>query len=160
MEEINGQRYRLTDGDYVEPTAGMRPTIIVSNTTLKSWWQSSPFDDKGISTEVTPTNQFIRDDFGTGTTTTKMGNSNRSSNMMVSNSTLIRWQASQRNFGWHRWGYSTTSMYSGSFSDQPYHWAWWCYSITLMKKDMSHHLYNTFVQDKDGDWLYLKDKAN
>ena len=34
-EEINGQRYRLTDGDYVEPTAGMRPTIIVSNTTLK-----------------------------------------------------------------------------------------------------------------------------
>ena len=53
-EEINGQRYRLTDGDYVEPTAGMRPTIIVSNTTLKVDDKVYSFDDKGISTEVTP----------------------------------------------------------------------------------------------------------
>ena len=53
----------MTDGDYVEPTAGMRPTIIVSNTTLKVDDKVYSFDDKGISTEVTPTNQFIRDDF-------------------------------------------------------------------------------------------------
>ena len=53
----------MTDGDYVEPTAGMRPTIIVSNTTLKVDDKVYSFDDKGISTEVTPKNQFIRDDF-------------------------------------------------------------------------------------------------
>ncbi len=62
MGEINGATLPIDRWNYVEPTAGMRLQLL-SLIPLKVDDKVYSFDDKGISTEVTPTNQFIRDDF-------------------------------------------------------------------------------------------------
>ena len=160
-EEINGQRYRLTDGDYVEPTAGMRPTIIVSNTTLKVDDKVYSFDDKGISTEVTPTNQFIRDDFWNWYYYDKDGK------LLTGRQTIDGVQLYFDKDGKQAKGTLVDIDGDTYYFDKDSGALWTNRTIELggvtynidEEGHVTSSLRNTFVQDKDGDWTYLKDKG-
>ena len=160
-EEINGQRYRLTDGDYVEPTAGMRPTIIVSNTTLKVDDKVYSFDDKGISTEVTPKNQFIRDDFWNWYYYDKDGK------LLTGRQTIDGVQLYFDKDGKQAKGTLVDIDGDTYYFDKDSGALWTNRTIELggvtynidEEGHVTSSLRNTFVQDKDGDWTYLKDKG-
>ena len=160
-EEINGQRYRLTDGDYVEPTAGMRPTIIVSNTTLKVDDKVYSFDDMGISTEVTPKNQFIRDDFWNWYYYDADGK------LLTGRQTIDGIQLYFDKNGKQAKGTLVDIDGDTYYFDKDSGALWTNRTIELggvtytidEEGHVTSSLRNTFVQDKDGDWTYLKDKG-
>ena len=151
----------MTDGDYVEPTAGMRPTIIVSNTTLKVDDKVYSFDDKGISTEVTPKNQFIRDDFWNWYYYDKDGK------LLTGRQTIDGVQLYFDKDGKQAKGTLVDIDGDTYYFDKDSGALWTNRTIELggvtynidEEGHVTSSLRNTFVQDKDGDWTYLKDKG-
>ena len=160
-KEIDGKRYRLTKSYQTERYAGMYTAIILADTTLKVDDKTYTIDNEGVVTEFTAKNQFVRDDnwnwyyydadgkLLTGRQTIDGVKLYFDDNGKQANGNLIDIDGETYYF----------DKDSGAM--------WTNRSLTLNGMtyeidDQGHvtsSLRNTFVQDKDGDWTYLKDKG-
>ena len=160
-KEIDGKRYRLTKSYRTERYAGMYTTIILADTTLKVDDKTYTIDNEGVATEFTAKNQFVRDDnwnwyyydadgkFLTGRQTIDGVQLYFDANGKQAKGTLVDIDGDTYYF----------DKDSGAM--------WTNRSLTLNgmtyeindQGRVTSSLRNTFVQDKDGDWTYLKDKG-
>ena len=160
-KEIDGKRYRLTKSYQTERYAGMYTAIILADTTLKVDDKTYTIDNEGVATEFTAKNQFVRDDnwnwyyydadgkFLTGRQTIDGVQLYFDANGKQAKGTLVDIDGDTYYF----------DKDSGAM--------WTNRSLTLNgmtyeiddQGRVTSSLRNTFVQDKDGDWTYLKDKG-
>ena len=160
-KEIDGKRYRLTKSYRTERYAGMYTAIILADTTLKVDDKTYTIDNEGVVTEFTAKNQFVRDDnwnwyyydadgkLLTGRQTIDGVQLYFDANGKQAKGTLINIDGDTYYF----------DKDSGAM--------WTNRSLTLNgityeiddQGRVTSSLRNTFVQDKDGDWTYLKDKG-
>ena len=160
-KEIDGKRYRLTKSYLKERHAGMYTTIILTDTTLKVDDKTYTIDNEGVATEVTVKNQFIRDDNWNWYYYDSDGK------LLTGRQTIDGVQLYFDANGKQAKGTLVDINGDTYYYDKDSGALWTNRSLTLNGMtyeidDQGHvtsSLRNTFVQDKDGDWTYLKDKG-
>ena len=160
-KEIDGKRYRLTKSYRTERYAGMYTTIILTNDTLKVDDKTYTIDNEGVATEFTAKKQFVRDDFWnwyyydaagkllTGRQTIDGVQLYFDKNGKQAKGTLVDIDGDTYYF----------DKDSGAlWTNRTIEFGGVTYTIDEQGR-VTSSLRNTFVQDKDGDWTYLKDKG-
>lgn len=160
-KEIDGKRYRLTKSYRTERYAGMYTTIILTNDTLKVDDKTYTIDNEGVVTEFTAKNQFVRDDFWNWYYYDKEGK------LLTGRQTIDGVQLYFDANGKQAKGTLVDIDGDTYYFDKDSGAMWTNRSLTLNgmtyeiddQGRVTSSLRNTFVQDKDGDWTYLKDKG-
>ena len=160
-KEIDGKRYRLTKSYRTERYAGMYTTIILTNDTLKVDDKTYTIDNEGVVTEFTAKNQFVRDDFWNWYYYDKEGK------LLTGRQTIDGVQLYFDKNGKQVKGSLVDVDGKTYYFDKDSGAMWTNRSLTLNgmtyeiddQGRVTSSLRNTFVQDKDGDWTYLKDKG-
>ncbi|MBK5129811.1 KxYKxGKxW signal peptide domain-containing protein [Streptococcus salivarius] len=160
-KEIDGKRYRLTKSYRTERYAGMYTTIILTNDTLKVDDKTYTIDNEGVVTEFTAKNQFVRDDFWNWYYYDKEGK------LLTGRQTIDGVQLYFDANGKQAKGTLIDIDGDTYYFDKDSGAMWTNRSLTLNgmtyeiddQGRVTSSLRNTFVQDKDGDWTYLKDKG-
>ena len=160
-KEIDGKRYRLTKSYRTERYAGMYTTIILTNDTLKVDDKTYTIDNEGVVTEFTAKNQFVRDDFWNWYYYDKEGK------LLTGRQTIDGVQLYFDKNGKQVKGSLVDIDGDTYYFDKDSGVMWTNSSLTLNgmtyeiddQGRVTSSLRNTFVQDKDGDWTYLKDKG-
>ena len=160
-KEIDGKRYRLTKSYRTERYAGMYTTIILTNDTLKVDDKTYTIDNEGVVTEFTAKNQFVRDDFWNWYYYDKEGK------LLTGRQTIDGVQLYFDKNGKQVKGSLVDIDGKTYYFDKDSGAMWTNSSLTLNgmtyeiddQGRVTSSLRNTFVQDKDGDWTYLKDKG-
>ena len=160
-KEIDGKRYRLTKSYRTERYAGMYTTIILTNDTLKVDDKTYTIDNEGVVTEFTAKNQFVRDDFWNWYYYDKEGK------LLTGRQTIDGVQLYFDKNGKQVKGSLVDIDGKTYYFDKDSGAMWTNRSLTLNgmtyeiddQGRVTSSLRNTFVQDKDGDWIYLKDKG-
>lgn len=160
-KEIDGKRYRLTKSYQTERYAGMYTAIILADTTLKVDDKTYTIDNEGVVTEFTAKNQFIRDDFWNWYYYDKDGK------LLTGRQTIDGVQLYFDANGKQAKGTLIDIDGDTYYFDKDSGAMWTNRSLTLNgmtyeiddQGRVTSSLRNTFVQDKDGDWTYLKDKG-
>ena len=160
-KEIDGKRYRLTKWYLPEHHAGMYTTIILTNDTLKVDDKTYTIDNEGVATEFTAKNQFIRDDNWNWYYYDTDGK------VLTGRQTIDGVQLYFDANGKQAKGTLIDIDGDTYYFDKDSGAMWTNRSLTLngMTYEIDDQgrgtssLRNTFVQDKDGDWTYLKDKG-
>ena len=160
-KEIDGKRYRLIKSYLKERHAGMYTTIILTDTTLKVDDKTYTIDNEGVATEVTAKNQFVRDDnwnwyyydadgkFLTGRQTIDGVQLYFDANGKQAKGTLVDIDGDT---------YYVDKDSGAMWTNRSLTLNGMTYEIDDQGR-VTSSLRNTFVQDKDGDWTYLKDKG-
>ena len=139
----------------------MYTTIILTDTTLKVDDKTYTIDNEGVATEVTVKNQFIRDDNWNWYYYDSDGK------LLTGRQTIDGVQLYFDANGKQAKGTLVDINGDTYYYDKDSGALWTNRSLTLNGMtyeidDQGHvtsSLRNTFVQDKDGDWTYLKDKG-
>ena len=160
-KEIDGKRYRLTKSYRTERYADMYTAIILSDTTLKVDDKTYTIDNEGVVTEFTAKNQFVRDDFWNWYYYDKEGK------LLTGRQTIDGVQLYFDKNGKQVKGSLVDIDGDTYYFDKDSGAMWTNSSLTLNgmtyeiddQGRVTSSLRNTFVQDKDGDWTYLKDKG-
>ena len=160
-KEIDGKRYRLTKSYRTERYAGMYTTIILTNDTLKVDDKTYTIDNEGVVTEFTAKNQFVRDDLWNWYYYDKEGK------LLTGRQTIDGVQLYFDKNGKQVKGSLVDIDGDTYYFDKDSGAMWTNSSLTLNgmtyeiddQGRVTSSLRNTFVQDKDGDWTYLKDKG-
>ncbi|WP_455468304.1 KxYKxGKxW signal peptide domain-containing protein [Streptococcus salivarius] len=160
-KEIDGKRYRLTKWYLPEHHAGMYTTIILTNDTLKVDDKTYTIDNEGVATEFTAKNQFIRDDNWNWYYYDTDGK------VLTGRQTIDGIQLYFDKNGKQAKGTLIDIDGDTYYFDKDSGAMWTNRSLTLNgmtyeiddQGRVTSSLRNTFVQDKDGDWIYLKDKG-
>ena len=160
-KEIDGKRYRLTKSYRTERYAGMYTTIILTNDTLKVDDKTYTIDNEGVATEFTAKNQFVRDDFWNWYYYDKDGK------LLTGRQTIDGVQLYFDANGKQAKGTLIDIDGDTYYFDKDSGAMWTNRRLTLNgmtyeiddQGRVTSSLRNTFVQDKDGDWTYLKDKG-
>ena len=160
-KEIDGKRYRLTKWYLPEHHAGMYTTIILTNDTLKVDDKTYTIDNEGVATEFTAKNQFVRDDFWNWYYYDKDGK------LLTGRQTIDGVQLYFDANGKQAKGTLIDIDGDTYYFDKDSGAMWTNRRLTLNgmtyeiddQGRVTSSLRNTFVQDKDGDWTYLKDKG-
>jgi len=160
-KEIDGKRYRLTKSYQTERYAGMYTAIILADTTLKVDDKTYTIDNEGVVTEFTAKNQFVRDDNWNWYYYDADGK------LLTGRQTIDGVQLYFDANGKQAKGTLIDIDGDTYYFDKDSGAMWTNRSLTLNGMtyeidDQGHvtsSLRNTFVQDKDGDWTYLKDKG-
>ena len=159
-KEIDGHLYRFGKELTPFPNLGL-VTIILSNTTLKVDDKTYTIDNEGVATEFTAKKQFVRDDFWnwyyydaagkllTGRQTIDGVQLYFDKNGKQAKGTLVDIDGDTYYF----------DKDSGAlWTNRTIDFGGVTYTIDEQGR-VTSSLRNTFVQDKDGDWTYLKDKG-
>ncbi|WP_289093614.1 KxYKxGKxW signal peptide domain-containing protein [uncultured Streptococcus sp.] len=160
-KEIDGKRFRLTKSYQTERYAGMYTAIILADTTLKVDDKTYTIDNEGVATEVTVKNQFIRDDNWNWYYYDADGK------LLTGRQTIDGVQLYFDANGKQAKGTLIDIDGDTYYFDKDSGAMWTNRSLTLNgmtyeiddQGRVTSSLRNTFVQDKDGDWTYLKDKG-
>ena len=160
-KEIDGKRYRLTKWYLPEHHAGMYTTIILTNDTLKVDDKTYTIDNEGVATEFTAKNQFIRDDNWNWYYYDTDGK------VLTGRQTIDGVQLYFDANGKQAKGTLIDIDGDTYYFDKDSGAMWTNRSLTLNgmtyeiddQGRVTSSLRNTFVQYKDGDWTYLKDKG-
>ncbi|MBK5077804.1 MULTISPECIES: KxYKxGKxW signal peptide domain-containing protein [Streptococcus] len=160
-KEIDGKRYRLTKWYLPEHHAGMYTTIILTNDTLKVDDKTYTIDNEGVATEFTAKNQFVRDDNWNWYYYDTDGK------LLTGRQTIDGIQLYFDANGKQAKGTLIDIDGDTYYFDKDSGAMWTNRSLTLNgmtyeiddQGRVTSSLRNTFVQDKDGDWTYLKDKG-
>ena len=160
-KEIDGKRYRLTKWYLPEHHAGMYTTIILTNDTLKVDDKTYTIDNEGVATEFTAKNQFVRDDNWNWYYYDTDGK------LLTGRQTIDGVQLYFDKNGKQVKGSLVDIDGDTYYFDKDSGAIWTNSSLTLNgmtyeiddQGRVTSSLRNTFVQDKDGDWTYLKDKG-
>ena len=160
-KEIDGKRYRLTKSYRTERYAGMYTTIILADTTLKVDDKTYTIDNEGVVTEFTAKNQFVRDDNWNWYYYDADGK------LLTGRQTIDGIQLYFDANGKQAKGNLIDIDGDTYYFDKDSGAMWTNSSLTLNgmtyeiddQGRVTSSLRNTFVQDKDGDWTYLKDKG-
>ena len=160
-KEIDGKRYRLTKSYQTERYADMYTAIILADTTLKVDDKTYTIDNEGVVTEFTAKNQFVRDDNWNWYYYDADGK------LLTGRQTIDGVQLYFDANGKQAKGTLIDIDGDTYYFDKDSGAMWTNRSLTLNGMtyeidDQGHvtsSLRNTFVQDKDGDWTYLKDKG-
>ena len=160
-KEIDGKRYRLTKWYLPEHHAGMYTTIILTNDTLKVDDKTYTIDNEGVATEFTAKNQFVRDDNWNWYYYDTDGK------LLTGRQTIDGVQLYFDANGKQAKGTLIDIDGDTYYFDKDSGVMWTNSSLTLNgmtyeiddQGRVTSSLRNTFVQDKDGDWTYLKDKG-
>ena len=160
-KEIDGKRYRLTKWYLPEHHAGMYTTIILTNDTLKVDDKTYTIDNEGVATEFTAKNQFVRDDNWNWYYYDTDGK------LLTGRQTIDGVQLYFDKNGKQVKGSLVDIDGDTYYFDKDSGVMWTNSSLTLNgmtyeiddQGRVTSSLRNTFVQDKDGDWTYLKDKG-
>ena len=160
-KEIDGKRYRLTKSYRTERYAGMYTTIILTNDTLKVDDKTYTIDNEGVATEFTAKNQFVRDDNWNWYYYDTDGK------LLTGRQTIDGVQLYFDKNGKQVKGSLVDIDGDTYYFDKDSGVMWTNSSLTLNgmtyeiddQGRVTSSLRNTFVQDKDGDWTYLKDKG-
>ena len=159
-KEIDGHLYRFGKELTPFPNLGL-VTIILSNTTLKVDDKTYMIDNEGVATEFTAKNQFVRDDFWNWYYYDKDGK------LLTGRQTIDGVQLYFDANGKQAKGTLIDIDGDTYYFDKDSGAMWTNRSLTLNgityeiddQGRVTSSLRNTFVQDKDGDWTYLKDKG-
>lgn len=160
-KEIDGKRYRLTKSYRTEGHAGMYTTIILSNTTLKVDNKTYMIDNEGVATEFLAKKQFVRDDFWNWYYYDADGK------LLTGRQTIDGVQLYFDKNGKQAKGTLVDIDGDTYYFDKDSGALWTNRTIELggvtytidEQGRVTSSLRNTFVQDKDGDWTYLKDRG-
>ena len=160
-KEIDGKRYRLTKSYRTERYAGMYTAIILADTTLKVDDKTYTIDNEGVATEFTAKKQFVRDDNGNWYYYDADGK------LLTGRQTIDGVQLYFDANGKQAKGTLVDIDGDTYYFDKDSGAMWTNRSLTLNgmtyeiddQGRVTSSLRNTFVQDKDGDWTYLKDKG-
>ena len=160
-KEIDGKRYRLTKSYRTERYAGMYTAIILADTTLKVDDKTYTIDNEGVATEFTAKNQFVRDDNWNWYYYDADGK------LLTGRQTIDGIQLYFDANGKQAKGTLIDIDGDTYYFDKDSGAMWTNSSLTLNgmtyeiddQGRVTSSLRNTFVQDKDGDWTYLKDKG-
>ena len=160
-KEIDGKRYRLTKSYRTERYADMYTAIILSDTTLKVDDKTYTIDNEGVVTEFTAKNQFVRDDNWNWYYYDADGK------LLTGRQTIDGVQLYFDKNGKQVKGSLVDIDGDTYYFDKDSGAMWTNSSLTLNgmtyeiddQGRVTSSLRNTFVQDKDGDWTYLKDKG-
>ena len=160
-KEIDGKRYRLTKSYRTERYAGMYTTIILTNDTLKVDDKTYTIDNEGVVTEFTAKKQFVRDDNWNWYYYDADGK------LLTGRQTIDGVQLYFDKNGKQVKGSLVDIDGDTYYFDKDSGAMWTNSSLTLNgmtyeiddQGRVTSSLRNTFVQDKDGDWTYLKDKG-
>ena len=160
-KEIDGKRYRLTKSYQTERYAGMYTAIILADTTLKVDDKTYTIDNEGVVTEFTAKNQFVRDDNWNWYYYDADGK------LLTGRQTIDGVQLYFDANGKQAKGTLIDIDGDTYYFDKDSGAMWTNRSLTLNgmtyeiddQGRVTSSLRNTFVQDKDGDWTYLKDKG-
>ena len=160
-KEIDGKRYRLTKWYLPEHHADMYTTIILTNDTLKVDDKTYTIDNEGVATEFTAKNQFVRDDNWNWYYYDTDGK------LLTGRQTIDGVQLYFDKNGKQVKGSLVDIDGDTYYFDKDSGVMWTNSSLTLNgmtyeiddQGRVTSSLRNTFVQDKDGDWTYLKDKG-
>ena len=160
-KEIDGKRYRLTKSYRTERYADMYTAIILSDTTLKVDDKTYTIDNEGVVTEFTAKKQFVRDDNWNWYYYDADGK------LLTGRQTIDGIQLYFDKNGKQVKGSLVDIDGDTYFFDKDSGAMWTNSSLTLNgmtyeiddQGRVTSSLRNTFVQDKDGDWTYLKDKG-
>ena len=160
-KEIDGKRYRLTKSYRTERYADMYTAIILSDTTLKVDDKTYTIDNEGVATEFTAKNQFVRDDNWNWYYYDADGK------LLTGRQTIDGVQLYFDKNGKQVKGSLVDIDGDTYYFDKDSGAMWTNSSLTLNgmtyeiddQGRVTSSLRNTFVQDKDGDWTYLKDKG-
>ena len=160
-KEIDGKRYRLTKSYRTERYADMYTAIILSDTTLKVDDKTYTIDNEGVVTEFTAKNQFVRDDNWNWYYYDADGK------LLTGRQTIDGVQLYFDKNGKQVKGSLVDIDGDTYYFDKDSGVMWTNSSLTLNgmtyeiddQGRVTSSLRNTFVQDKDGDWTYLKDKG-
>ena len=160
-KEIDGKRYRLTKSYRTERYAGMYTAIILADTTLKVDDKTYTIDNEGVVTKFTAKNQFVRDDNWNWYYYDKDGK------LLTGRQTIDGVQLYFDANGKQAKGTLIDIDGDTYYFDKDSGAMWTNRSLTLNgmtyeiddQGRVTSSLRNTFVQDKDGDWTYLKDKG-
>ena len=139
----------------------MYTTIILTNDTLKVDDKTYTIDNEGVVTEFTAKNQFVRDDFWNWYYYDKEGK------LLTGRQTIDGVQLYFDKNGKQVKGSLVDIDGKTYYFDKDSGAMWTNRSLTLNgmtyeiddQGRVTSSLRNTFVQDKDGDWIYLKDKG-
>lgn len=159
-KEIDGHLYRFGKELTPFPNLGL-VTIILSNTTLKVDDKTYTIDNEGVATEFTAKNQFVRDDFWNWYYYDKDGK------LLTGRQTIDGVQLYFDANGKQVKGTLVDIDGDTYYFDKDSGALWTNRIIELggitytidEQGRVTSSLRNTFVQDKDGDWTYLKDKG-
>ena len=159
-KEIDGHLYRFGKELTPFPNLGL-VTIILSNTTLKVDDKTYTIDNEGVATEFTAKNQFVRDDFWNWYYYDKDGK------LLTGRQTIDGVQLYFDANGKQAKGTLIDIDGDTYYFDKDSGAMWTNRRLTLNgmtyeiddQGRVTSSLRNTFVQDKDGDWTYLKDKG-
>ena len=160
-KKIDGKRYRLTKWYLPEHHADMYTTIILTNDTLKVDDKTYTIDNEGVATEFTAKNQFVRDDNWNWYYYDTDGK------LLTGRQTIDGVQLYFDANGKQAKGTLIDIDGDTYYFDKDSGAMWTNRSLTLNgmtyeiddQGRVTSSLRNTFVQDKDGDWTYLKDKG-
>ena len=160
-KEIDGKRYRLTKSYRTERYADMYTAIILSDTTLKVDDKTYTIDNEGVVTEFTAKKQFVRDDNWNWYYYDADGK------LLTGRQTIDGVQLYFDKNGKQVKGSLVDIDGDTYYFDKDSGVMWTNSSLTLNgmtyeiddQGRVTSSLRNTFVQDKDGDWTYLKDKG-
>ena len=160
-KEIDGKRYRLTKSYRTERYADMYTAIILSDTTLKVDDKTYTIDNEGVVTEFTAKKQFVRDDNWNWYYYDADGK------LLTGRQTIDGIQLYFDKNGKQVKGSLVDIDGDTYYFDKDSGAMWTNSSLTLNgmtyeiddQGRVTSSLRNTFVQDKDGDWTYLKDKG-
>ena len=160
-KEIDGKRYRLTKSYRTERYADMYTAIILSDTTLKVDDKTYTIDNEGVVTEFTAKKQFVRDDNWNWYYYDADGK------LLTGRQTIDGIQLYFDKNGKQVKGSLVDIDGDTYYFDKDSGVMWTNSSLTLNgmtyeiddQGRVTSSLRNTFVQDKDGDWTYLKDKG-
>ncbi|MBT0913458.1 KxYKxGKxW signal peptide domain-containing protein [Streptococcus salivarius] len=160
-KEIDGKRYRLTKSYRTERYASMYTAIILADTTLKVDDKTYTIDNEGVATEFTVKKQFVRDDNGNWYYYDADGK------LLTGRQTIDGVQLYFDANGKQAKGTLVDIDGDTYYFDKDSGAMWTNRSLTLNgmtyeiddQGRVTSSLRNTFVQDKDGDWTYLKDKG-
>ena len=160
-KEIDGKRYRLTKSYRTERYADMYTAIILSDTTLKVEDKTYTIDNEGVVTEFTAKKQFVRDDNWNWYYYDADGK------LLTGRQTIDGVQLYFDKNGKQVKGSLVDIDGDTYYFDKDSGAMWTNSSLTLNgmtyeiddQGRVTSSLRNTFVQDKDGDWTYLKDKG-
>ena len=160
-KEIDGKRYRLTKSYRTERYADMYTAIILSDTTLKVDDKTYTIDNEGVVTEFTAKKQFVRDDNWNWYYYDADGK------LLTGRQTIDGVQLYFDKNGKQVKGSLVDIDGDTYYFDKDSGAMWTNSSLTLNgmtyeiddQGRVTSSLRNTFVQDKDGDWTYLKDKG-
>ena len=160
-KEIDGKRYRLTKSYRTERYADMYTAIILSDTTLKVDDKTYTIDNEGVVTEFTAKKQFVRDDNWNWYYYDADGK------LLTGRQSIDGVQLYFDKNGKQVKGSLVDIDGDTYYFDKDSGAMWTNSSLTLNgmtyeiddQGRVTSSLRNTFVQDKDGDWTYLKDKG-